>query len=120
MKIHQKYCELPIAATGAAASATNTTQMTVSMQLSILNFFFSPICQAPFSFGTLLLIIRKILRYAHFIKSAHFLYIFYEAFLIPYLVVNVPWTFAMPFSTQPLLNISVFPEIEKRLLCFTA
>lgn len=45
---------------------------------------------------------------------------YYEAFLIPYLVVNVPWAFAMPFSTQPLLNISVFPEIEKRLLCFTA
>ena len=39
MKIHQKYCEFPIAATGAAASATNTTQMTVSTQLSMLNFF---------------------------------------------------------------------------------
>ena len=71
MKIHQKYCELPIAATGAAASATNTTQITVSTQFSILNFFFfSPICQAPFSFGML----------QNYIES----------FLIPYSVVNVP------------------------------
>ena len=28
MKIHQKYWLLPMEATGAAASATNTTQMT--------------------------------------------------------------------------------------------
>jgi hypothetical protein len=42
--IHQKNCEFPIAATGAAASATNTTQITDKIALIKLNFFFfSPI-----------------------------------------------------------------------------
>jgi len=41
MKIHQKYWELPIDATGAAASATKTTQMTVRIASISLNFFFS-------------------------------------------------------------------------------
>ena len=41
MKIHQKYWEFPIDATGAAASATKTTQMTVRIASISLNFFFS-------------------------------------------------------------------------------
>ena len=41
MKIHQKYWLLPIDATGAAASATNTTQMTDKMTSASRNFFFS-------------------------------------------------------------------------------
>ena len=38
MKIHQKYWLLPMEATGAAASATNTTQMTVRIASVSLNF----------------------------------------------------------------------------------
>ena len=37
--IHQKYCELPMAAAGAAASATNTTQTTLRIASKRLNFF---------------------------------------------------------------------------------
>ena len=44
MKIHQKNWLLPIAATGAAASATNTTQMTDRITLPRLNFFFIGLC----------------------------------------------------------------------------
>ena len=37
-KIHQKNCWLPMAAAGAAASATNTTQMTERITLMNENF----------------------------------------------------------------------------------
>lgn len=82
IKIHQKYCELPIAATGAAASATNTTQITVSMQLSILNFFFSPIRQAPFSLGTTPVNMKK--------HNAHFLFLMFFLFYILFYKEVVP------------------------------
>ena len=36
---HQKYCEFPIAAAGAAASATNTTQIIFRIASSRLNLF---------------------------------------------------------------------------------
>ncbi|EHE93559.1 hypothetical protein LLCRE1631_01209 [Lactococcus lactis subsp. lactis CNCM I-1631] len=51
--IHQKNCELPIAATGAAASATKTTQMTERIALNRLNFFF------PFSINNTLSYLAK-------------------------------------------------------------
>ena len=39
-KIHQKNCELPMAAAGAAASATNTTVMTDRIASTNRNFLF--------------------------------------------------------------------------------
>jgi len=41
-RIHQKYCELPMAAAGAAASATNTTQMMFRIASKRLNFLVFP------------------------------------------------------------------------------
>lgn len=53
MNIHQKYWEFPIDATGAAASATKTTQITVSIASMSLNFFFAAIFSTSFMFFTI-------------------------------------------------------------------
>ena len=50
-KIHQENWELPMAAAGAAASATNTTQITVRIASIMRNFFFLAIRLSPFQSG---------------------------------------------------------------------